>query len=87
MVSAAAGSILILQGLGRRDLIGLLGLQMRIEHLGKEVMIAIPVARVIQRDDKEVAALQGRQPGLAGLLASDGLAQRAIQAVENSGLK
>src|SRR5688500_430780 len=39
--------------------IGLLHPQMRSEHVGKEVVIAIPVAPVIQRNDKEVAALQG----------------------------
>ena len=48
----------------RRDLIGLLRQQMRSEHVGKEVMIAIPVALIIQRHDKEVAALQGIQQRL-----------------------
>jgi hypothetical protein len=43
----------------RRYLIGLLRQQMRREHFGKEVVIAIPVARVIERNDKEVAVLQG----------------------------
>ena len=45
----------------RRDLLGLLRPQMRREHFGKEVVIAIPVALVIERNDKEVAALQGLQ--------------------------
>src|SRR5512134_2853589 len=38
--------------------IGLLRSQMRSEHLGKQVMIAIPLALVIQWHNKEVAALQ-----------------------------
>src|SRR5579872_3553111 len=42
----------------RRYLIGLLRPQMRREYFGKEVVIAIPVARVIERHDKEVASLQ-----------------------------
>ncbi|MGI9061434.1 MAG: hypothetical protein ACR2H5_22970 [Ktedonobacteraceae bacterium] len=50
-------------------------------------MIAIPVARVIERNDKEIAALQGLQPRVAFLLAGDGIAERAIQAVENGGLE
>ncbi len=71
----------------RRDLLGLLHQQMRMEHVGKEVVIAIPVAVVIQRHDKEVAALQSRQPRGAFLLAGDGIAERATQPVENGGLK
>jgi hypothetical protein len=57
------------------------------EHFGKEVVIAIPVTPIIQRDDKEVTALQGLQPRLASLLAGDGIAQWTMQAVENSGLE
>ena len=68
-------------------LIGLLRHQMRREHFGKEVVIAIPVALVIQRNDKEVAALQGLQPRVAFLLAGDGIAQRTTQPVENGGLE
>ncbi len=49
--------------------------QMHTENLGKEVMVAIPVAPVIQRNDKEVAALKGLQPRLAFLLARDGSAE------------
>ena len=45
------------------------------------------MALVIQRHDKEVAALQGLQPRLAVLLAGDGIAQRAVQPVENGGLE
>ncbi len=71
----------------RRYLIGLLRHQMRREHFGKEVVIAIPVTRVIQRNDKEVASLQGLQPCVAFSLAGDGIAQRTMQPVENGGLK
>ena len=60
---------------------------MRREHVGKEVVIAIPVALVIQRHDKEVASLQGLQAHAAPRLAGDGIAQRAIQPVENGGLE
>ena len=60
---------------------------MRMENVGKEVMIAIPVALVIQRNDKQVASLQGLQQRVAFLLAGDGIAQRATQPVENGGLE
>ncbi len=46
--------------------------QMHTEDLGEEVMVAIPVAPVIQRNDKEIAALEGLQPRLAVWLARDG---------------
>ena len=64
----------------RGYLVGLLRQQMRIEHVGKEVVVAIPVALIVQRHDKEVASLQGLQPRAAFLLAGDGIAQRAIKA-------
>src|SRR5258708_29373788 len=69
-----------------RDLLGLLCQQMRSEHVSKEVVIAIPVAFVIERNDKEVASLQGFQPRAAFFLTSDGIAQRTTQPVENGGL-
>ena len=61
----------------RGDQLGLLRPQMRGEHVGKEVVIAIPVTPVVQRNDKEVAALERLQPRRAVLLAGDGIAQRA----------
>ena len=42
----------------RSYLIGLLGQQMRSENLGKQVVIAIPVAPVVERNDEEVAAME-----------------------------
>ena len=71
----------------RREVIGLLRQHMRMEHIGEEVVIAIPVALVIQRDEKVVAALQDRQPRVAPCLPGDGLAQRAAQAVEDGGVE
>ena len=71
----------------RRYLIGLLRQQMRGEHFGKEVVVAIPVAPVIERNDKEVAALQRLQPRVAFLLAGDGITERTTQPVKNGGLE
>ena len=60
---------------------------MCIENFGEEVMVAKPLALIIQWDDKEVASLQGLQPRLAFFLVGDGIAQRAVQPVENGGLE
>src|SRR5689334_8020385 len=57
------------------------------EDFGKEAVIAVPVASAIQRNDKEVAPLQGCEAHLALLLAGDGIAQLSIQPVENGGLE
>ena len=31
--------------------------QVRLQHIGEQVMIAVPLALVVERDDKQVAAL------------------------------
>jgi len=56
---------------------------MRLENLGKQVVIAVPLARVIQRHDKEVAAMERLQPSAATVLVSDGIAQRAVHPLKN----
>ena len=72
-----------------RYLIRLLRHQVHPKNIGKKMVIAIPVSLVIQRNDKEVAALQGFQARAAFLLIvpHDGITQRAIQPVENGGLE
>ena len=60
---------------------------MRKENFGEEVVIAIPLALVIQRNDKEVASLEGLQERVSLLLAGNGIAQRAVQPLENGGLE
>ncbi|MNS74985.1 hypothetical protein D3C72_1084810 [compost metagenome] len=56
---------------------------MHSENLSEEVMIAIPLAPVIQGNNKEIASLQGLEPRTAILLASDSIAQRAVQSAQN----
>ena len=70
-----------------RDLRWLLLQRMGGQHVGKEVVVAKPVAFIVQRHDKQVAALQGIQQQHAVVLAGDGIAQRATQPVENGGLE
>ena len=69
------------------NLIGQLRQQMGMQKIGKEVMIAKPVAPIIQRDDKEVAALQSRQGGAAFCLAGDSITERTTQTVKNRSLQ
>ena len=51
-----------------RYLLRLLGGQMHAKHIRKEMVIAIPVTLIVQRNEKEVAPLQGLQSGAAILL-------------------
>src|SRR5215213_3643646 len=57
------------------------------ENFGKEVMVTIPPAPVIQRNDKEVATLQSFQHNSGVLPVGDGISQRAAQPLENRGLE
>ena len=70
-----------------RHLVGLLVQQARLQHVGEEVVVAIPLAAVVERDQEQVAALQRLQHGLAAVLAGDGIAQRAAQPVQDGGLQ
>ena len=57
-----------------RQSIGLLLHRMSTENVCKEVVIAIPLALIIKRNDKQVASLQGLQHLLAVFLAGDRIA-------------
>ena len=70
-----------------RYLIGLLFHRVRMENVSEEVVIAIPLALVVQRNDKQVASLQGLQQHFAIFLFGDSIAQRSTQPVENGGLE
>ena len=61
----------------RGHLIGLRLPQVRLQNIGEEVVIAIPLALVIERNDKQIAALQGIQHFSAIFPPSDGIAQRS----------
>ncbi|MBK9715005.1 MAG: hypothetical protein IPO81_27505 [Kouleothrix sp.] len=58
-----------------------------LKNFGKQMVIWIPLARAIQRHDKEVAALECFQPCAATLLTGDGIAERASQPLKNRGLE
>jgi hypothetical protein len=60
-----------------RNVAGLLVQQPRVQDVGEELVVAIPPAAVIKRDEEQVSPLQRRELGLAAVLAGDGVAQRA----------
>ena len=68
------------------DLIGPLVEQPRPQDVAEEVVVAVPLPPVVERDQEEVGPLEGFQPRGAALLAGDGVAQRAAQPREDSGL-
>ena len=45
-----------------------------VQYLGEEVMIAIPLARVIERNDEQIATLESLQRPAAIFLSGDGIA-------------
>ena len=71
----------------RRDLAGLFIEQVRPQHIGEEMVVAIPATAVIQRDQEQVRPLQHHERRSAVRLTGDRIAQRPAQAVENRGLQ
>ena len=61
--------------------------QARLEHVGEQMVIAIPLAPVVERDEEQVPSIERLQHRLAAVLAGDGVAQRAAQPAEDRGLE
>ena len=61
----------------RGHAIGLRLQQVRLENFGEEVVIAIPLALIIKRDDEQVAAFQNIQHFFAIFPLGDSIAQRS----------
>ena len=70
-----------------RHLAGLLVVQACLQHVGEQMVVAIPPAAVIERDQEQVPAVQRLQHGLAAALPGDGIAQRAAQPAQDGGLQ
>jgi hypothetical protein len=62
-------------------------LQVVAQHLGKQVVIAIPTSLVIKRDDKQVCPVERFQHALAPLPLCHRLAERSAQALEDAGVQ
>ena len=64
-------------------LVGSLVQQVRTKHVCEEMVVAIPPATIVERDQEQVRPVQRLEHGLAAVLAGDGIAQRAAQPVED----
>src|SRR5258708_14550402 len=60
-------------------------LQVMVQRLGKESMIAIPLPLTIQGHDKEIGLLKPLQHLLAVRLLNDGITERATQLLQDAG--
>ncbi len=65
---------------------GALGHEVGLQDVGEEVVVAVPAATVVERDDEQVGAVERLQHGGAVVAAGDGVAQRTAQPIENRGL-
>ena len=70
-----------------RHLTGLLVEQPRLQHVGEQVVVAVPLAAVVERDQEQVAPVQRLQDRLAAGAPGDGIAQRTAQPVQDRGLQ
>ena len=70
-----------------RHLLGLLVRQVGAQHIAKEVVIAVPLAAVVERHEEQVGPVERFERGLASVLLGDGIAQRTRQTVQNRGVQ
>ena len=70
-----------------RHLAGLLVQQPRLQHVSEQMVVAIPPAAVIERDQEQVPPVQRLQHRLAATLPGDGIAQRTAQPAQDGGLQ
>ncbi len=69
------------------NVLGLLVQQARLQHVGEEVVVAIPPTPVVERDEEQVPSIERLQRRLAAALAGDGVAQRPAQPGQDRGLQ
>jgi hypothetical protein len=65
--------------------VGRLLRQTRAKHVRKEVVVAIPLTAVVQRDDEQVPSFERLQLGLAIVEPGDGITHRTAQALQYRG--
>src|SRR5437588_2652617 len=66
---------------------GLSLLEAALEHLCKQVVIAVPASLLVQRDHKQVGPVEGFQHRLAPLRAGDGVTERTTEALQDRGMQ
>lgn len=69
------------------DAVRLLVQQMRSQHVSEKMLVAIPLAAVVELDKEQVPPIESLQHGLAAVLAGHGIAERAAQPAEDGGLQ
>src|SRR5207249_1765901 len=62
---------------------GLSLLEAALEHLGKQVVIAVPNSRLVEGDHKQVRTIEGFQHRLAPLLAGDRITERTTEPLQD----
>ena len=67
----------------QRNLVRLLAEHPRPQHVGEQVVVAVPLPPVVQGDDEQVGALQRHEHLAAVVAAGDGVTQRPGEPVEN----
>jgi hypothetical protein len=67
------------------DVVRLLFEQVRAQHVGEQVVVAVPLPMVVERDEEQVGPLQRHQPRRAAGLTGDGVAQPTGEPVEDGG--
>src|SRR6185295_18675314 len=61
--------------------------QMSLQDVGKEVVVSVPLALIVQRDNEEVATFERLQDAPAAFVRGDHIAEGAAQPAENRGLQ
>jgi len=57
----------------QRNLVGLLAEQVRSQHVGEQVVVAVPLPLIVQGDEEEVGPLQGREHVASVVAAGEGV--------------
>ena len=57
------------------------------QHVCEQVVIAVPLPPVVERNQEQVAAIEGLEHGLAAALPGDRVAQRAVEPVQDGGVQ
>ena len=67
----------------QRNQVRLLGEQVRPQHVGEQVVVAVPLPPIVQGHEEQVGALQGDEQLAAVVAAGDGVTERPGEPVEN----
>jgi hypothetical protein len=67
--------------------VGLFVQQPRVQRVGKEMVVAVPLAPVVEGDQEQVSSVESLERGLAAVLGGDGFAQRVMQSAQDGGVQ